>query len=446
VPLTAFLQRSGISIHNIRHVAVDSRKVKQGDLFFALPGARCDGHQFLQEVAQKGAAGAIINRNFTGSIPEELPVFQVKDPLKTLQNLARKRIEHIHPKIIAITGSYGKTTTKEFIACMLSPYYKTAFTSGNHNSKIGMPMSILNELKPDHTHLIVEMGMEQKGEIAYLTQIAPPDIALVTAIGTAHIKNFKSIEEIAQAKAEIFSHSNTSTCLFNIATPYSTVLGSAARGSIRAFSANSSKNAFWVLHKNDEQYFINEDGTHIALPKLSLSSPHLYENILAAIAACRSVGLEWEQIAHQLPSLQVPSGRSNLIEHNGILYINDSYNASEAPMQAALNHLFTYTSKRRVAVIGQMTGLESLSKETHERIGEYALQNVDQLYCLGNDCEPIVEIWKQAKKPCFWTCSLDELISQLKLELKRDDVVLIKGSRGNNMEKILETLTSENPA
>jgi len=446
VSLIAFLQRSGISIHNIRHIAVDSRKVEQGDLFFALPGARCDGHQFLQEVAQKGATGAIIDRNFTGSIPEQFPIFRVDNPLLTLQNLARDWIQEVHPLIIAITGSYGKTTTKEFIACLLSPYHPTAFTSGNHNSKIGMAMSILNELQPEHTHLIVEMGMEQKGEIAHLTQIAPPDIALVTAIGNAHIKNFKSIEEIAQAKAEIFSHPNTSTCLFNIATPHSSILGSAAQGSIRTFSPDASKNAFWVLHKNDRQYFINEAGTHIALPKLSLSSPHLYENVLAAIAACRSAGLEWGQIAHQLLSLQVPTGRSNVIEHNGILYINDSYNASETPMRAALDHLFTYTSKRKVAVIGQMTGLASLSKETHERIGEYALQNVDELYCLGGDCAPIIDIWKRAKKPYFWTCDLDKLIFQLRLELKTDDVVLIKGSRSNQMEKILETLIPEIPA
>jgi len=424
-------------------VCVDSRNLQSGDLFFAIPGARTDGHHYLEQAAKGGAVGAVINANFRGPIPQHLPVLRVDDTLSSLQALAREAVRQLNPTVIAVTGSYGKTTTKEFVASFLSLRHKTAATPGSQNSQIGLPMSILNTLRPDTPYLVVEMGMDQAGGIRRLTKIAPPDIALITTIGLAHAENFENFADIAHAKAEVFEHPKTSICLYNADSPHADILDTKAKRDKRTFSMHEKSDAFWSLSIENEMLFITEASAVFQLPCPKFTSPHVYENLLAAIAAARSAGVNWEDIEHSLSSLKLPERRLEPISLGNIHFINDSFNASEVPTRSALTVLSTYTPSRRVAVIGQMLNLGRFSHECHYRVGLHALTSADALYCIGKECETVVNVWKDAGRPVYWTLSLEELTEQLKQDLREGDVVLLKGSRSNHLWKILDAFVGE---
>lgn len=206
------LPKTGEAI--VRGVAVDSRQIKPGDLFFALPGAKADGHTFLEEAAKKGAAGAVVHHSYNGA-DFGLPLIKSDDVLQTLQELARKKVESARPRIVGITGSLGKTTTKEFVTTLLKAKYRVAASPGNSNSQIGLPLAILNHSGEGDEILVLEMGMTHPGEIHKLVSIAPPEVAVVTKVALVHACNFESIEEIAHAKGEIFSHPLTKMGIYN---------------------------------------------------------------------------------------------------------------------------------------------------------------------------------------------------------------------------------------
>ena len=398
-------------------VCVDSRNIQPGDLFFALPGACTDGHNYLDHAQKNRASGAIINKSYSGPIPQHLPVIRVDDTLCALQALAEELVRRINPTVVAITGSYGKTITKDFASTFLSRSNKTASTPGNQNSQIGLPLSILNTLRSDTPYLVVEMGMDQAGGIRRLTKIAPPDIALVTTVGLAHSGNFESLADIAHAKAEVFEHPKTSICLFNADAPHADLLSSKAKSDRRSFSMHEKSGVFWSLSIRKNMLFVTEDSAVFQLPCPQFTSSHVYENLLAAIATVRSAGVSWEDIENTLSSLKLPERRLQPISLNGIHFINDSYNASEVPTRSALTVLSAYAPARRVAVIGQMVNLGRFSLECHYRVGLHALTSADVLYCLGEECEAIVNVWKEAGRSVFWTLSLDELTEQLKNDL-----------------------------
>jgi len=422
---------------------VDSRKIQPGDLFFALPGARSDGHNYLEQVAKSGACAAIISKSYRGPLPQYLPLLRVDCVLSTLQLLAKEQVKQLRPTVLAITGSYGKTTTKEFIATFLSRSNKTAATPGSQNSQIGLPLSILNTLRSNTPYLVVEMGMDQAGGIRKLIDIAPPNIALITAIGLAHTKNFETLESIAHAKAELFENPKTSICLYNADAPHADILATKARNDKRAFSMHEKSNTFWSLSIEKNMLFITEDSAVFQLPCPRFTSAHVYENLLAAIATARSAGVSWEDIEHTLSSLKLPEQRLQPITLKNIHFINDSFNASEVPTRSALTVLSTYAPSRRVAVIGEMLCLGRFSHECHYRVGLHALTTADVLYCLGKECEAIVNVWKEAGRLVYWTLSLEELTEQLKKDLQKGDVVLLKGSRPNLLWKILDAFVEE---
>ena len=427
---------------SVSSVAVDSRLIQPGGLFFALRGAKVDGHRFLQEAAQKGACGAIIRSDFTGEIPKTLPVIRVEDPLLALQDLAKARVHEVGARVAAITGSVGKTTTKEFARTIFSASCPMAATRGNNNSQIGMALCLLNDLCGDEKWLVVEMGMSEAGEIRRLTEIIPPDIALIASIAPVHAEFFESTEQIAQAKAEIFEHPATQWGLFNADAPYSQILRAAGACQKRSFSLRGDPEAYWTMQVCDGTISVREGKEWVELPCPIFPAPHVYDNLLAAIALARTALIPWEALRRALPNLQLPKRRLEMVQKDGVLFINDAYNACELSMLAALDVLAGHAPARRIAVLGQMNELGPLSEECHRRVGERALESADLLFCLGNGCRPIVDAWRSAGRPCSWASSLHELMERLQEELTKGDVVLLKGSRSNELWKCVEVTWS----
>jgi UDP-N-acetylmuramoyl-tripeptide--D-alanyl-D-alanine ligase len=424
------LQKTGV------RVAVDSRLVCPGALFFALRGARDDGHHHLAEVAAKGATTAVVSTVYAG--PDYgLKLVFAENPMQILQEMAKTALQRWKGKVVAITGSLGKTTTKGFTLQLLESRFRVTASPGNQNSQIGLPLTILNELQGDEELLVLEMGMTLPGHIAQLTQIAPPDIAVITTVALVHACNFESLEEIAHAKAEIFSHPHTTVG----------ILSSDIRG-YEAIAAKGSCNkiSFSLTHPNAD-YYLCEMGEHLQvhmhgktaqLPPLPVVGKHNRHNFLAAAAVAHSLGLSWEEIAEAVPRLSLPALRLQRVEKEGILFINDAYNASEDSFKAAFQNLpIPKAGGKRVAVIGEILELGKFSEGCHREVALAALQAVDEVICTGNGCGPIWESWNAANRPITWVKEREKLASVVNSRVAAGDVVLLKGSRSNRLWELL---------
>lgn len=421
-------------------VCVDSRLAIAGNLFFALKGDRTDGHQFLQEISSKKCCGAVVDKQYSG--PDfGLCLIKVDDVLLALQNLARNTILERNVKIVAVTGSVGKTTTKDFIASLLKQKYNVSASPGNSNSQIGIPIAILNHTDGKEDILVLEMGMTASGHIAKLASIAPPDVSVITTTALVHACNFNSLADIGRAKAEIFTHPKTQIGIYH----YDIENGEEIKqiGSCKKFSFSLDvKEADYFLEPISEKIKISTShGEEILLGPFSVLGRHNLQNLLAAITCTRSLGLEWEYIQKGLPELVLPERRLQMIERRGIAFINDSYNASAISVKAALRSLpDPLNNGRRIAVLGDMMELGKFSKQCHQEVGEEALQFVDTMLCLGKECQVIYECWQKAGRPVKWFMDRSELVNELKKYLQPGDVVLLKASRSIQLWKVLEEL------
>ncbi len=367
---------------------IDSRLILPGNLFFAIRGAKHDGHDFLKQVRSLGAYGAVVAKNYLGE-DFGLRLFRVDDVGDTLRNLAQKSLAETKIQIVGVTGSVGKTTTKDFIATLLEGKFRVGKTNESQNSKLTFPLTILNRAR-DVEVLVLEMGMSEMGDIERLVKIAPPDVAVLTKVGLAHAAYFPGgVEEIARGKLQIFSHPKT----FAIAdSDYGLPRVSIFRG---------------------EDYSIFQEA-------------HLNHNFAAAVEVARYFGMTHDEIQGRIPFLQLPKMRLEKIEKNGILFINDAYNANPESMKAALLCLQTCVARKKIAVLGSMLELGKFSAASHREIGERASQIVDHLLVIGNE-------WTYGER----FIDHESLSVRLKEIMGEGDVVLIKGSRGMCMEKVL---------
>lgn len=433
-----FFQSDCLVDKSISGFSVDSRSVKKGDLFFALSGARVDGHLFLKEVAEKGAVGAIVNKSYQGPDYNLFLIF-VQDPLSALQEFAANAVKKSSARIVAVTGSVGKTSTKDFITAFLKKKYRVSATPGNNNSQIGLPLAILNHTDGNEDILVLEMGMTHPDQIKNLVQIAPPEVAVITCVSLVHACNFDSILGIAAAKAEIFSHS--STCLGILpkeVVNYENICKQSPCEK-KTFSTVDQDADYYLNKQNPNS--IHFENKSISIPHLSIPGTHNLHNMLAAIAVARYFSVSWDDIIFTIPTLKLPERRLEFVEKEGIHFINDSYNAAELSMKAALEMMPTPKQKgNKIAVLGSMMDLGKYSIETHTRIGQCALQCADSAFCLGIECEPIYEAFKKAGKPTELFLDRQALVQHLKTILKRDDIVLLKGSSSKQLWKILEEI------
>ncbi len=418
----------------IKAVVTDSRLVRGGELFVALTGERSDGHSFLEEVAKNGALAALVSSDYQG--PDYgLIIIRVSHVLAALQEMARNRLKRLRLRIVAVTGSVGKTTTKEFIATLLSARYRVAKSPGNANSQVGVPTTILN-ICGDEEVLVLEMGMSNTGDIAKLIAIAPPEISVITTIGHSHAEFFEDgIDGIAAAKAEIYSHPTTKWGVANIRSKkFSPVL---SVGFCQRAFIGESPEAEWRFTRESDGVRLTFGQKVSGLIRLPFQASHLIENFVLAAAVADIMGMSFEEIAAKSQELSTYKNRYEIIEKEGLVFLNDSYNASPESMRAALDNLPAKDGKA-IAVLGEMKELGKYTESAHRDVAAHALDKIDHLLCYGAGCAPMVEVFLAAGKPVELYRDFTVLRKRVYELAVAGDLVLLKGSNSNQLWKILD--------
>lgn len=414
---------------------IDSRLIQKGDLFFALMGEKTDGHLHLEEVSRRGGIAAVVSNDYSG--PNfGLELLRVRDAGGALRLLAKKDLESTpRVQIVGITGSVGKTTTKDFIATLLDGKYRVVKTIQSQNSKLTLPLTILNR-DGDEDILVLEMGMSEPGDIGRLVEVAPPDVAVLTKIAYAHALYFpEGIEQIAKGKGEIFHVLKTKIAIFDDSyLPYSQTISIE-----RCHFSMSNKQADFFLSASDEMVKIYRKNVLVRAFHFPYMQSHFLHNFLAAICVAIHLGMKWSEIEAQIPNLQLPKMRFEQKEKDGSLFINDAYNANPESMKAALSSMPNPKGVgKKIAVLGTMKELGHFSCDLHKEVGRFAQDFVDHLLVFGEEAIPIGKAFESSKKPVEYFLDHASLASRLKQIVNKDDVVLIKGSRSMSMEKILE--------
>lgn len=424
--------------------AIDSRKIEPGALFFALPGEKADGHQFLEQVAQKGACGAVVSEAYRGE-DFGLVLLKVKEVRQALHALAKEAFKVRKETVVAITGSMGKTTTKEFVAELLSAKFRVHKTPGNWNSQLTLPLTLLH-LKEEADILVLEMGMSQKGHIEKLVELAPPDIGVVTRIAPAGMEDFQGgLHAIASAKGEIFTHPKTKIGVIS---------GNAARYGEILYRGTCSKVIYgwkeelidyrladYVMEKEKGAVRIQERDHSISPPlSLSFDASHLQENFLAAVAVGRILGLSWWEIQEKSKMLAPFPKRFEKIEREGVIFIQDCYNANPDSVCAALkNTPKPERGGRFIGVLGMMPDLGSHADYYHRYVGEFSQNYLDHVLSIGEAAKSLVQAFSSSGKPAEHFSDLSSIKHRLFELVKPGDVVLIKGSNSLKLWEILDT-------
>jgi UDP-N-acetylmuramoyl-tripeptide--D-alanyl-D-alanine ligase len=432
--------------------SIDTRNLEPGQLFFALAGEKTDGHNFLKEACRLGAAAAVVNR-----IPPELqgidfPLLLVPDPEKALQRLAFVQRNLTQSPVIAITGSTGKTTTKDILASILAEKGNVLSTEGNYNNELGLPLTLL-ALEKQHWAVVTEMGMDDLGEIDFLASIAQPTHGIITNIGHAHQEVLGSQEKIAQAKAELFPHISPNGGL---------TLNKQDEAILQPWLSNVRCQINWVDYSPPADLWATEilpnecnygytfqictEGRKLPVT-LNIPGRHNIINSLAAVSIARQLGLSWEEIKSGLSKVHLTPMRLEIIElpEQELTLINDAYNANPASMAAALEVLHNVAGNRRkIAVLGDMFELGSYSVAGHLEVGEKAQAiHPEYLVTVGEFGHYIAEGAVNAGLPAGKIRSFREnreALSFLKKIITAGDVILVKGSRGVKMEQIVAGL------
>lgn len=428
----------------IERVCTDSRRLQRGDLFIALKGERFDGHHYALAAVQGGAGALMLSRELP-NIPSHVPVILVQDTLRALQALASFNRRRYNIPVIGVTGSNGKTTTKDLIAAVLSTKFKTLKTEGNFNNEIGLPLTLLQ--LNDHQGAVVEMGMRGLGQIDELCQIAGITGAVITNIGETHLELLGTRENIARAKGEILEHvPKQGFALLPADNPLATAQAHRCRGKVLTFGIECAGDFVATNLRIDAEgsYFtaVTPQGRwEVALP---IPGRHNVANALAALAVGVQLGLSMEQILGGLQTAQVSGMRLELINKGEITIINDAYNANPESTQAALRTLTDLAQgRRRVAVLGSMFELGSREQQGHYETGVVAAHNVQLLVTVGELAKNIAAGAKEAGLPADhvqWFADNKAAVAYLKENLQAGDMVLIKGSRGMHMEEIVDAL------
>lgn len=419
---------------------IDSRKLQPGQLFVALVAAR-DGHDFVPGALEKGAAAVLCNH-----VDGDYPAIVVEDTRVALGNIASGLLTRMKPRIIGVTGSVGKSTTKEMIAAVLETEYRVSKTPANHNNDLGLPAAVL-AMDEDSQVVVLEMGMSHFGEIEYLSQMANPHIGVIINIGTMHIENLGSQEGILQAKLEITAGMDQSGKLLLYGDdPY--LWGTREKLPVEAEYFGVENPACGLRAKDVRQ---SQEGIHYTAccngeefpVYLPLEGMHYVPDSLAAISAGLSLGVSTENIRKGLANFRTMEGRQEIFAHNGYTIIKDCYNAGPESMEAALKVLGNRPG-RKIAVLGDMLELGSHSAAAHEKAGKQAAQYADVLLCYGKECEKMLLGAQQAGMKQVWHFMEHRLLAkQLKAIVKPGDVLLFKGSRGMKMENALELFLQE---
>lgn len=425
-------------------MATDHRFVQPGDAFVAFVGQRVDGHDFVEEAWNRGASVAIVSKPVKTSTGEAL---LVKDPLKAVQALAIRERSLFTGPVIGVTGSNGKTTTKQMIAAILEGLGPCLYTPANQNNELGLPKTILQR-KPEHRAIVLEMGMRGMGEIATLSAISRPTIGVITNIGQSHMERLGSQEAIAQAKGELLeSLSSDGHAVLNADDPWQQRISSKSRASIvwYGFHADADVRASDVMWTETGMQFVVTNGSHQATIRIPTFGYHNVANALAAIAVGLLVDLDLVTMADQLRHLQELDGRLRLKQgHRNIRIIDDCYNASPLSMKASLQVLeHLAASPKRAAILGDMYELGEMNERGHRQVGLYAAEaGVDSLICVGEAAKWIAEeALRCGVQHVHLVQTVEEALAELEAWIPVESTVLVKASRGMELERLVSRLS-----
>ena len=413
--------REQLNLDKIENIIMDSRKVQKGDLFFAIN----NGNKYINEVLEKGAS-IVVADNYLG---DDKRVFKVLNTVEFMQKFAKEYREALGLKVIAITGSNGKTTTKDMIYSVLSRKYRTKKTEGNYNNHIGLPFTIL-QLEEKDEIVVLEMGMSGFGEIDLLSSIAKPDIGVITNIGDSHLEFLKTRENVFKAKTELLNYvSSENTYIIGDDQYLKNVVGNKI-----GFSRENNFVIEDFIDSNDGMSFKVENSEYI----LNLNGKHNALNAGIAIAIGKRFDLTSEEIKEGLKNLHLTPMRFQKIEKENLIYINDAYNASPISMEYSLNTFDKlYNNMKKIVVLGDMLELGEKEIEFHREIIEKALSiKCDKIYLYGERMKKAYDLLeKNDKIRCF--NNKENIVKLIANEIEKI-AVLLKGSRGMKLEEIIK--------
>ncbi len=427
----------------IERVSTDTRTIEMGDLFVCIKGENFDGHNFIEQAIRSGAA-AIVSSQKTKA---EVPVLLVDDTLGALLKVAALYRSDFNIKAVGVTGSVGKTSTKEMIYAALSAHYNTLKTEGNRNNEIGLPHTLFG-LTEKHEAAVIEMGMVDRGEIDLLTRVVRPDVAVITNIGVSHIENLKTRENILLSKLEIENGLNEDGVM--VLNGDNDLLGT-VRGKL------SHRCIFYGINEDNLDVFadnISVDGLETSFhihykdktykAKIPTIGEHNVLNALAAFSVCAVFGLDLQKSTEALYNFKPSGQRQKIYTEGSVTVIEDCYNASPDSMRASLWVLKNISASRRIAVLGDMLELGDISEESHREVGALASFNADVLFCFGEEARKISEEAEKKGTECYHFEDKKELSEKLKNYLKDGDAVLFKASRGMRFEEIINSVFKGN--
>jgi len=432
----------GKSGFTVRHIVTDSRLVRGGDFFVALHGEQFDGHSFLGEAQEAGAAGALVSRvrpDLVGTSQIEVP-----DTLRGLQRMAEAYRGELCLKAVAVTGSNGKTSTKEMTASVLGERLSVSKTVGNFNNHIGLPLTILGSSGADQVG-VFEMGMNHAGELAPLCEIARPDFAVITNIGVAHIGYLGSRAAIAREKSVVAESVSASGCVvLNANDDFTDWIASRTQARVvRAGINRGELQAREIQHTEKGETFLLTHGSENALVKLPVHGEHMVTNACLAAGVGLSFGLTLEEIADGLAKTAIPGNRLKVQKLGPVLVINDAYNANPESMVAALKTATNFTVRgRKIAALGRMGELGEESAAGHRRVGRAVAELAfDYLITVGEEARLIAQAANGAGLKRTREASTHEQAVEALLDfLEPGDLLLVKGSLSSAMDRVVRGL------
>lgn len=434
----------------IEGVSTDTRKIYSNQLFIPLMGENFNGHKFINKAVENGAIASLWNKD--EALPNiDFPFILVDDTLVALQDLAKSYREQLNTKVIGITGSNGKTSTKDILASLLKTQYKTHKTLGNFNNHIGLPLTILN-MDEDVEMAVIEIGISELGEASLLTSIAKPDVALITNIGEAHLEGLKTKENIAKAKMEILEGLDPKGLFLYLGDD------PVLKESVESTTGDFEIKSFGLENFNDfqpEAVFVNEKGCsfffkNIYSPTffLPMLGKHQIYNATAAIIIARHFNISFDNIEKGLLNVEATGMRNELVQGSGFTILNDSYKSNPSSVLAALDTLyFMENYNQKIVVLGDMQGLGDEEIKMHEEIGgEIDPKQVDFLFTIGPISRNIAKIARLnlGDDNVFSYDNKSDLIEEIKKVIKPNSLILIKASRAFELEELVHELTENN--
>ncbi|KMV76887.1 UDP-N-acetylmuramoyl-tripeptide--D-alanyl-D-alanine ligase [Coprobacillus sp. 8_1_38FAA] len=428
---------SGNKDDEINFFSQDSRQMKNGGMYIPLKGERFDGHNFIESAFQTGAQAIISEKDVKY---EDKIVIKVKDTYQALKDMASYLRNHRPVKVVGVTGSVGKTSTRDMVYSVVKQKYKTLKTEGNYNNEIGLPLTILRY--HDEEVLVLEMGMNHLQEMSRLSMIARPDIACITNVGTAHIGELGSRENILKAKLEITDGMKEgSTLIINqdndmlqtVELPHLNVVrvGKGKEASIQA--------SHIVLEETKSSFEVEYQGKKEII-EVPVQGEHNISNALIAIAVGIELNISLEDIKKGIQEFKLTKNRMDILEKNHKTVIDGTYNASVDSMKSSIDVLANY-KKRKVAILADMLELGDYSQQLHEEVGSYvASKGIDILVCVGKEAKYIYQKARESMKDVYYFESNQEVIDRLDELLKEDDVILVKGSHSMNLKEVVEKI------